>query len=100
MMQEGLLWYDDDPARTVADKVSRAALRYEQKYGHAPEVCYVNTAQMQEQRELMVGLIKVMPAPIVRPHHFWLGTESERAAARTRTAQPRPEPAAGARRKK
>jgi hypothetical protein len=72
MIQEGLLWFDDDPGRAVTDKVSRAVQRYQQKYGHNPDVCYVHPGQVPE-RELSVGPVKVLPAQTVLPHHFWLG---------------------------
>lgn len=71
MIQEGLLWFDDDPARSIADKVSRAVQRYQQKYGHNPDVCYVHPGQMPEH-ELSVGPVKVLTAPTVLLHHFWL----------------------------
>ena len=76
MIQEGLLWFDDDPKRITTDKVARAVQRYEQKYGHAPDVCYVHPRQMQE-RELSVGTVKVIQAKTVLPHHFWLGVEAK-----------------------
>jgi len=72
MIQEGLLWFDDDPGRAVTDKVARAVQRYQQKYGHAPDVCYVHPGQAPE-RELSIGPVKVLPAQAVLPHHFWLG---------------------------
>jgi hypothetical protein len=46
--------------------------RYQQKYGHNPDVCYVHPGQVPE-RELSVGPVKVLPAQAVLPHHFWLG---------------------------
>ncbi len=76
MMQEGLLWFDDDPNRATSDKVSRAVQRYEQKYGHSPDVCYVHPGQIKEH-ELSVGVVKVLPAQIVLPHHFWLGVADQ-----------------------
>jgi hypothetical protein len=72
MIQEGLLWFDDSPTRPVADKIGNAVQRYQQKYGHAPDVCYVHPGQVKD-RELSVGSVKVLPAPTVLPHHFWLG---------------------------
>jgi hypothetical protein len=72
MIQEGLLWFDDSPTRPVADKIGNAVARYQQKYGHSPDVCYVNPGQVSE-RELNIGPVKVLPAQTILPHHFWLG---------------------------
>ena len=77
MIQEGLLWFDDDKTRGLADKVARAAQRYQQKYGHSPDVCYVNPGALRgnEGHDARVESVKVLPAKSVLPHHFWLGIE-------------------------
>jgi hypothetical protein len=43
-VQEGLLWFDADPKRDLADKVARAADRYRFKFGRRPDLCYVHTS--------------------------------------------------------
>ena len=52
MMSEGLLWYDDDPKCDLADKVIRAAQRYEHKFGMAPNVCYVHPSVMDQDGQV------------------------------------------------
>ena len=91
MLQEGLLWFDDDPVRTVTDKVGRAVQRYRQKYGHSPEVCYVHPAHIKESEVSLAEGVKVLPAKSILPHHFWLGVSSkvnasDRAKRRARAA--------------
>ena len=71
-MREGLLWFDDDPRREMAEKVRQAAARYRQKFGIAPEVCYVNDRAL-DRAEVRIGDLRVMPASTVLPHHFWIG---------------------------
>jgi len=78
MIQEGLLWFDDDPVRATGDKIARAAQRYQQKYGHRPDVCYVHPAHLKEGDLHLFEEIKVLPAKSVLPHHFWLGTTEKR----------------------
>ena len=77
MIQEGLLWFDDNPTRPVTDKIERAVQRYQQKYGHNPDVCYVHEseirAQLKEGDLRVAEDVKVLPAKSVLPHHFWLG---------------------------
>jgi hypothetical protein len=48
MMNEGLLWYGDDPGRELAEKIGRAAKRYRQKCGALPDVCYVHPLAMKD----------------------------------------------------
>jgi hypothetical protein len=45
-MQEGLLWFDADPKRDLAEKVRSAADRYRFKFGRSPNLCYVNPSTL------------------------------------------------------
>lgn len=72
-MKIGLLWYDDDPKRDLAEKVRRAARRYRQKYGTPPNVCYVHPSANGKTRK--VDDIRITTLPSVLPHHLWIGQE-------------------------
>lgn len=79
VMQSGLLWFDDDKARTTSDKISRGAQRYEQKYGHRPDVCYVHPMYLKDGDVQPPDGIRALPAKTVLPYHFWLGIEPAKA---------------------
>lgn len=84
-MNEGLLWYDDDPGRDLAEKIGRAARRYRQKFGTSPDVCYVHPSALGGNGKVRkVGEVSVAPLPSVLRHHFWVGREEKR---RTRKRQ-------------
>lgn len=81
-METGLLWYDDDPSRGLENKVEQAARRYHEKYGRWPNTCYVHPQVVADHLgpELQVvcsgkqqRVIRVVSAPNVLPHHYWLG---------------------------
>ena len=72
-MLEGLLWFDADPKRDLADKVGRAAARYQQKFGARPNVCYIHQSQMNGIKE--VEGVRLVGAHNVLKHHFWIGIE-------------------------
>jgi len=77
-VKEGLLWYDDNPARDLAEKVGQAARRYRQKYGIPPDVCHVHPSALGgDGRVQKVGRVRVSSQPSVLPHHFWLGQEEK-----------------------
>jgi hypothetical protein len=69
---EGLLWFDDSETRPVAQKIARAVARYQQKYHHDPDVCYVHPSTLNGQ-DLSTEAVKVLPARSVLPYHFWVG---------------------------
>lgn len=75
-MREGLLWYDDDPRRTLAEKVERAARRYQHKFGVRPNRCYVHPSAFAcEPQGLKVDGVTVAALYSVLRHHFWVGHE-------------------------
>jgi hypothetical protein len=80
-MDIGLLWFDNDPKVGLEEKVRRAAGRYQEKFGHAANVCFLNPGAIAGRSaegsplEVEVGgaKIKVLAARQVLPHHFWVG---------------------------
>lgn len=74
-MKSGLLWYDqsNDDLRV---KILRAAQRYRQRFGEAPNVCYVHPQTLPEGA-CVIESIQIRPLPRILKHHFWLGRESE-----------------------
>lgn len=75
-MKEGLLWFDKDPRRKLADKIRQAATRYQVKFGQKPTVCYLNAADLDGQIQEVNG-IQLRTAANVLRHHFWIGVEQE-----------------------
>ncbi len=76
----GLLWYDDNPGRDLADKVTQGARRYRKKYGEAATLCYVHPAALSGDAPAvkMAGEVRVKPLPTVLVHHLWLGVEEKK----------------------
>jgi hypothetical protein len=89
-MQTGLLWFDSDPDRELARKVEDAARRYKERFGVAPNICYVNQAALGggELKLALQGsqaaLLRVVPVSNVLLHHFWVGIEEQREVVRDR----------------
>lgn len=90
-MEIGLLWYDGDPARPLEEKIGRAAKRYREKHGREPNTCYVHPGVVAEKSgkgtQVTFGLmepsrtIRVVSAPNILLHHYWLGESTKRARA-------------------
>lgn len=68
----GLLWFDNDKKRPVAQKIADAIDRYRQKLGRAPTVCYINEAEAGASD---VGNVKVVAARNVLKWHYFVGVE-------------------------
>jgi len=70
---KGLLWLDDDPNRSLADKVLRAAERYQQKFGAAANICYVHPSALNGGGD--TNGVAVQASQTVLPHHFLIVRE-------------------------
>jgi hypothetical protein len=87
-MQEGLLWFDANPKRDLAQKVARAAERYRFKFGRRPNLCYVHSSMLPAssagraasagegvQGSLECEGVHLVAVDHVLKHHFWIGVE-------------------------
>jgi hypothetical protein len=75
-MRTGLLWFDDEPSRSLEDKVLRAAAHYERKYGQAPDLCFVHPSAFDgngRRPAKKAGEVEIRPGRSVLRDHFWLG---------------------------
>jgi hypothetical protein len=73
-MDTGLLWFDDSAGRDLAEKVARAARRYEKRFGAAPNVCYTHAGALDG--EIHVDGVRVIGVGNQLPDHFWIGQEA------------------------
>ncbi len=71
-MDIGMLRYDDDVKRSLAQRVAQAAEYYRAKYRVAPTLCFVNPVLLPQGPETAGG-VQVRPARTVLPNHFWMG---------------------------
>lgn len=74
-MNVGMLWFDNDPHTELAKKIDRAAAYYKNKYGRAPNLCFVHPSMVKENIPKTAG-IELRPSRAVLPNHFWLGVNS------------------------
>ena len=78
-MKVGMLWFDNDPKKTLKAKVIEAADYYRNKYGQVPTTCMVNPHELgddaQTRDEIKVGRVSVQAMRAVAPGHLWIGQE-------------------------
>jgi len=84
-----LLWYDDDPERSLLEKVHQAARHYECKFGAPAQVCYVHPSALdaKEGKEPSGGL-RIAGLDTVLTNHLWVGREEKDIAARRKAPEP------------
>ncbi len=73
-MKQGLVWYDNDPSKSLDDKMNEAAVRYKEKFGVEPNVCYVHPSHLNGLHASTVNM-RLIKAPQVLPNHLWLEAE-------------------------
>ncbi len=74
----GMLWFDNDAQRSLAEKVSRAAEFYYKKYERKASLCYVHPdmvtdIERAEDVRYMAEEVEIRTTPTVLPNHFWIG---------------------------
>ena len=80
-MKEGLLWFDNDPKRKLAEKVKQAASRYQAKLRCKPTVCYLN-AEEYDGATMEINGIYLKPVSHIRPNYYWIGVEQNSVQAK------------------
>ncbi len=72
-MNIGLLWFDDDPKHSLADKVRAASAHYQRRFGQTPTMCYVHPGALGKSDRQVVAGVEVAAGRAVLPNHLWLG---------------------------
>lgn len=77
-MNTGLLWFDNDPSRTIAAKVTDAARCFAKKFDAPPSICYVSSRSVKDDMVIPFdeGEIKIVPVSNILVNHFLVGVES------------------------
>ena len=70
-MRIGMLWFDNDPKSTFAEKCNRAIKYYTDKYGVRPTAIWVNPKTAITE---IPGIVIVQSLSILN-NHFWVGLE-------------------------
>jgi hypothetical protein len=75
-MSVGMLWFDGDSRNSLRHRIDRAAKYYQEKYGQAPTVCFVNPTTAGQEPPSLADM-NLETSHSVLPDHFWLGMSSE-----------------------
>ena len=70
----GLLWFDNDQRKPLADKIRQAVDFYSAKYGGHPNVCLVNPKTIGEQTPRVDG-VRVDTSKSIQVNHYFVGIE-------------------------
>ena len=73
-LEFGLLWFDGDPKRAVRTKIGEASARYQAKFGHRPNACYVHPDCLPDEHEC--DGVRIFGAVNILRNHFWIGVLS------------------------
>lgn len=78
-MNIGMLWFDNDQKDEISTKIDRAANYYQNKYGVAPNLCFVHPSMIKngslktQDDKIKSGEVEVRTSRSVLPNHFWIG---------------------------
>jgi len=75
-MKIGMLWFDNDPKRSLDKKIHAAVEHYVKKYGAHPDMCYVHPKMLPPIPPEVPG-VTVRANQSVLPDHIWVGVNNE-----------------------
>lgn len=77
-MNTGYLWFNNDPKKTMLEKVQNAAADFKKKFDHDAEYCLVNISDAQGQNLEEIAKtcnMIVQTYKYTQPNNFWVGYE-------------------------
>lgn len=87
-MQVGLLWYDRDPRKSLAQKIEDATQRYVEKFRRRPDTCHVNPGDHQA----VEAPLRLVANPLIQRNTLWVGIEEAPSAERAERFLPTTRP--------
>lgn len=76
----GLMFFDNSEARTLEQKIDRAAEHYQERHGTRPTRVYVHLS-MNDGNTITQSGIEVITTRVIHPNTFWLTHEVPAVAA-------------------
>lgn len=70
-MNEGLLWFDNNPSSTFEEKLYRLIQFYENKFGEKPENVFVYRTNLQSTLLVEGVTINIIPKQWIIQNHFF-----------------------------
>jgi hypothetical protein len=93
MLKMGLLWFDDNPKRPLAEKLDEAAERYQERFDRWPTLVHLNPTQA-EGLSVKYKRLRVFGDEHLRRNYFIVGVdEPDAGAAISLNSSTTPEPA-------
>lgn len=71
-MNSGMLWFDNNPKTALTAKIKQAADYYRQKYGTAPNLCFVHPSMLTGKATEEDNIVVRAYRPVL-PGHLWIG---------------------------
>jgi hypothetical protein len=68
----GMLWFEDDPKKTMSDRIVEAAAYYREKYSQEPNICFVPVGS---EGSTPAG-VKLVESKAILPNHLLIGCEN------------------------
>ena len=72
MLKKGLLWFDDNPKRPLAEKLDEAAERYEERFEVRPTLVHLNPTQAEG---LKYKRLRIFGDASLRRNYFLVGVD-------------------------
>ncbi|MHC4749239.1 MAG: hypothetical protein ACYTFW_05130 [Planctomycetota bacterium] len=91
-MEIGMLWFDNDKKSNYEAKIERAAAYYRDKYGKAPNLCFVHPCMVPKnktpkpepgnaEKHMKSQGVEIRVSKTMLPNHFWIGINRQESTS-------------------
>jgi len=75
-MATGMIWFDNDPQKSINEKINFAIQYYQKKFGSEPTLCFLHPIFMDKTLDLNSN-IEFNFNKNLSPDHIWVGMRQQ-----------------------
>lgn len=73
-MTTGMFWFDQEISNPIQERIVKAAMVFQEKFGVQPTVCYLNPDCLSFEPLESIEM-EILYNGSIQPNHFWLGVK-------------------------
>ena len=71
-MNVAMMWFQNDPKKSLSEKIAEAMNYHQKKYGSRPDLCFVHPSMLSVSVKEKYP-IEVRSTRYILPNHIWIG---------------------------
>ena len=73
-MTTGMFWFDQEISNSIQERIFKASVYFQEKFGVQPTVCYLNP-ECRLSIPNVINQMEILYNGSIQPNHLWLGVK-------------------------